>query len=266
MPAFAAIAAAVIGILGRSAFKLSRLTLARDRTLWAIAAANVAAVVLLKQESLLVLVASGFVALGVANRQLTERLATVIVSQLGAFPSLIASSPIAALPSLFAFFSVAGLTVFGSGLAIVPYLYHGVVEQHHWLSNAQFLDAIAVSMITPGPVVITVAFIGYIVAGIPGAVVSAVGVFLPAYIVVIAVAPHFERVRRNPRARRFVEGITAGATGAIGGAAILLAARVLTDTRSIAIAVVAVLAIATRLRIPEPFVVLAAAAVGIMLA
>src|SRR5437588_6492693 len=116
------------------------------------------------------------------------------------------------------FFTKAGAFVFGSGLAIVPFLYGGVVQEHHWLNDKQFLDAVAVAMITPGPVVITVAFIGYLVAGTPGAVVAAIGIFAPVYVFTVVPAPWFKRHRDNAQLKAFVQGATAAATGAIAGA------------------------------------------------
>ena len=200
--AFGAVGAAVIGILARSAVKLARLTLKRDRLLWTIAALNTVGVLVLRRESLVVLVAGGLMAVTVRLNFTTKNAASMLPVSLLPFSTpltqLLAASPLA---QLFEYFAVAGVVVFGSGLAIVPYLFHGVVEQHHWLTERQFLDAIAVSMITPGPVVIMVAFIGFLVAGVPGAIISAVAVFLPAWLVVVTVAPHFERIRRNARAR-----------------------------------------------------------------
>src|SRR5437899_10226217 len=99
----------------------------------------------------------------------------------------------ALLAELLWFFAKAGAFVFGSGLAIVPFLYGGVVQQHHWLTDTQFLDAVAVAMITPGPVVITAGFIGFLVAGLPGALAAAAGVFVPVYLVVLAISPYFKR-------------------------------------------------------------------------
>lgn len=259
-PAFAGVAAAVVGVLARSAWRLARLTLARDRTLWALAVVNALAVLVLRRESLLVLVASGAVALGVPRPVAAGTSVAMIPPWLLVLP---AAAPLPVVAGLFVYFAVAGIAVFGSGLAIVPFLYHGVVEQHHWLDDRQFLDAIAVSMITPGPVVITVAFIGYLVAGVPGALASALGVFLPVYLVVLLVGPHFERVVRNPRVRRFVLGLTAGATGAIAGAAALLASRTITDLRTVAIAVAVILAIGTGLKVSEPLAIAGAAALGI---
>src|SRR2546425_5781634 len=127
------------------------------------------------------------------------------------------------------YFAGASLFVFGSGLAIVPFLYGGVVQQFHWLTERQFIDAVAVSMITPGPVVITVAFIGYLVAGLPGAILAAIGVFLPVYLITVLLSPHFHRVAKNRQVKAFVNGVTAAATGAIAGAAVILGRRSLLD-------------------------------------
>src|SRR5712671_1740755 len=115
-------------------------------------------------------------------------------------------------------YSPSGAVVFGSGLAIVPFLHGGVVNDFHWLDERQFLDAVAVAMITPGPVVITVGFIGYLVAGVAGALVAALGVFLPCYLFVIIPAPYYRRWARVPQIKSFVDGVTAAATGAIAGA------------------------------------------------
>jgi chromate transporter len=159
------------------------------------------------------------------------------------------------------FFAQAGAFVFGSGLAIVPFLYGGVVQQYGWLNDQQFLDAVAVAMITPGPVVITVAFIGYLVAGQLGALMAAVGVFLPVYLFVVVPYPWFDRVSENPQVRAFVGGVTAAAAGAIAGACVVLARRAIVDVPTLLLAAGA-LALLSRRKVPEPVVILAAALVG----
>jgi chromate transporter len=123
------------------------------------------------------------------------------------------------------FFSQAGSFVFGSGLAIVPFLYGGVVNQFHWLTDQQFVDSVAVAMITPGPVVITVGFIGYLVAGLAGATVAALATFLPCYLITVLAAPYFKKHGKQPGIAAFVNGVTVGATGAIAGAVIVLARK-----------------------------------------
>lgn len=159
----------------------------------------------------------------------------------------------------------ASLLVFGSGLAIVPFLHAGVVHQFQWLNERQFLDAVAVSMITPGPVVITVAFIGYLVAGLAGSLVAALGMFLPTYLVVVLAAPYYRRFAGNLQVRSFVDGVTAAATGAIAGAVFVLGRRALVDVPTVAIAL-AVFGIhgATK-SIPDPILILLAGVAGLLL-
>lgn len=127
------------------------------------------------------------------------------------------------------FFTKAGAFVFGSGLAVVPFLYQGVVQEFHWLTEQQFTDAVAVAMITPGPVVIPVAFIGYLVAGLPGASLAAIGIFLPVFIPVAVLSPWFKRHRDNAQLKAFVQGATAAATGAITGSVVILGQRSIFD-------------------------------------
>ncbi len=153
--------------------------------------------------------------------------------------------------------------MFGSGLAIVPFLYGGVVQEYRWLNDQQFLDAVAVAMITPGPVVITVAFIGYLVAGQVGALVAAIGVFLPVYFFVIIPYPWFDRWSGNPQLRAFVNGVTAATTGAIAGACVVLARRAIFDVPTLVIGAVALLVI-WRFKVPEPFLIAGGAAVGLL--
>jgi chromate transporter len=174
------------------------------------------------------------------------------------------AAPGSALAQILVFFTKAGAFVFGSGLAIVPFLYQGVVKDFGWLNEHQFLDAVAVAMITPGPVVITVAFIGYLVAGVWGAVLAAVGIFLPVYVFTVVPAPWFKRHRDNLQLKAFVQGATAAATGAIAGATVVLAARAIVDAPTALIALVS-LAVLLRLRVQEPYMVAAAAVAGLAL-
>ncbi|HEV2219178.1 MAG TPA: chromate efflux transporter, partial [Casimicrobiaceae bacterium] len=167
------------------------------------------------------------------------------------------------LAQLGAFFLKAGAFVFGSGLAIVPFLYGGVVHDHHWLNERQFIDAVAVAMITPGPVVITVGFIGYLIAGMPGATVAALGTFLPCYLFTILPAPYFKKYGRRPALLAFVNGVTAAAIGAITGAVIVLAERTIVDATTAVIAICAVGAIWKVKKLPEPVLVAIAALVGL---
>jgi chromate transporter len=165
---------------------------------------------------------------------------------------------------IFFYFAKAGMFVFGSGLAVVPFLYGGVVQGHHWLTDHQFVDAVAVAMITPGPVVITVAFIGYLVAGVAGATAAALGIFLPVYLVVVLLAPSYKRWAKNPQLNAFVRGVTAAATGAIAGAVLVLARRSVYDWPTILICAVS-LAVLFRWKVPEPILIACAAVTGLLL-
>jgi chromate transporter len=163
------------------------------------------------------------------------------------------------------FFTVAGAFVFGSGLAIVPFLHSGVVVENHWLNENQFLDAIAVAMITPGPVVITVGFIGYLVAGFPGASVAALATFLPCYLITVIAAPHFNRIAKNTSIKAFVEGVTAAVVGALAGAVAIIATRSIVDVPSGMIAVATILALLFIKKLQEPYIILAAACIGLLI-
>jgi len=156
------------------------------------------------------------------------------------------------------------LFVFGSGLAVVPFLYGGVVQGHHWLTEYQFVDAVAVAMITPGPVVITVAFIGYLVAGVAGATAAALGIFLPVYLIVVLLAPSYKQWASNPQLNSFVQGVTAGATGAIAGAVVVLGRRSIYDIPTILICTVSVVVL-FRWKVPEPLLIACAAVAGVAL-
>ena len=145
-----------------------------------------------------------------------------------------------------------------TGLAIVPFLYVGVIGQYHWLTERQFLDAVAVAMITPGPIVITAGFIGYLVAGPLGPCAAALAVFLPPYLLVTFGAPYYRRFGQNRQVKAFVQGVTAAAVGAIAGAAVILSERALVDRTTVAIALVSFGLLLVFKKIPEPFVVLAA--------
>jgi chromate transporter len=181
-----------------------------------------------------------------------------------------AGMPALALPAagagltIFLFFAKAGMFVFGSGLAIVPFLYGGVVQGHHWLNDRQFVDAVAVAMITPGPVVITVAFIGYLVAGVTGAAAAALGVFLPVYAIVLLLAPSYKRWAKNPQLSAFVRGITAAATGAIAGSVVVLGRRSIHDWPTTLIAILTT-AVLFKWKVPEPLLIAVSAMAGLLL-
>jgi chromate transporter len=258
---FYGVGAAVIAIIARSAWKLGKMTLGRRWLLWGVAAINAAVVALTEQEIIWLFLASGMVVLAAAWPR--ARAAMAVPPWL--FTGLGAAATGGTIVTLFLFFAQAGAVVFGSGLAIVPFLHGGVVEQHHWLTEQQFLDAVAVAMITPGPVVITVAFIGYLVAGPVGATAAAAGVFLPCWLFVIVPAPYFRRFADDRRIKAFVDGVTAAAAGAIAGAAVVLGRRAINDIPTAAIAVITLAAITYVKKLPEPLVIVAAGLIGLAL-
>jgi chromate transporter len=163
------------------------------------------------------------------------------------------------------FFTKAGAFVFGSGLAIVPFLYGGVVKDYKWLTEQQFLDAVAVAMITPGPVVITVGFIGYLVGGLSGACVAALATFIPCYLFTVIPAPYFKKYGKHTAIKAFVDGVTAAAIGAIAGAVIVLAKRQFVDAITIGIAIVAAFVLFKFKKIQEPYIIAIAAIIGLIL-
>jgi chromate transporter len=263
--AFYGIGAAVIAIIARSAVKLVRLTLERDRLLWTVFAVSAAVTGYTEKEILWIFLAGGVLVMLVR----TPFKAGAPGAMLAALPHWVlgglggpAGAPL--IWKLFWFFAEAGAVVFGSGLAIVPFLHGGVVNDLRWLDERQFLDAVAVAMITPGPVVITVAFIGYLVAGLTGALVAAIGVFLPCYLFVIIPAPYYRRWAKVAQIKSFVDGVTAAATGAIAGATWVLGRRAIVDAPTALIFLLTLLALWKLRRVPEPAVIVAAGAAGLL--
>ncbi len=248
---FYGVGAAVIGLISRSAYGLIRKTLGRDGLLWAIALVLMATTVLTGQEIVWLILAGGVVLLltrGLPSRgRLAEAGSTLLLLQ------------------LLGYFSFAGTFVFGSGLAIVPFLHGGVVTERQWLTEAQFLDAVAVALITPGPVVITTGFIGYLVAGPIGAVVAATATFLPCFLLTVIPAPYFRRYGDRPWLRALVTGITAGAIGAIAGAVIVLGRQSVRDWPTALIALVCLVVSLRFRKLPDPLLIVAAGVAGVLL-
>jgi chromate transporter len=269
---FYGIGAAVIAIIARGALKLSRSTLHRDAVLWGVCAVNAVATIMTEREVVWVFLASGvFVML--ARGGLSRRAADASSAAGALLPlwgpwasfALPSSGAGATLTQLGVYFASAGMFVFGSGLAIVPFLRGGVVEQHHWLTDTQFLDAVAVAMITPGPVVITVAFIGYLVAGLSGATVAAAAVFVPCWLVTIVLAPFYSRLATNRTLAAFVSGVTAAACGALIGAVVVLGRRAIYDVPTALVALAAGVVLWRMRRVPEPALIACAGAAGLVL-
>jgi chromate transporter len=258
---FYGVGAAAIGIICRSAIKLVKTTLKRDLLLWGIFIVLAVTTAVTRREIVWLFLGGGMLSMAV------KALPKPKLPGIAMFLPAIASTAFANNPifEIFAFFAKAGLFVFGSGLAIVPFLHGGVVLEHQWLTERQFIDAVAVAMITPGPVVITVAFIGFLVAGTAGAFAAALGVFLPTYLVVVCLAPSYRHYSNNAQLRAFVQGVTAAAIGAITGAVVVLARGAIHDLATALIAIVT-LFLLMRSKVPEPILILGSAVVGLVLA
>src|SRR5260221_1469094 len=262
---FYGVGAAVIGIITISSYKLTKKTIGKDWLLWIIFIVLGVVTYLTESENIWLILAAGFAVwfvkappkfLNATNSIFLPPILLQITNQFSTNEKLL---------QIWWFFLKAGAFVFGSGLAIVPFLYGGVVKDHQWLNDQQFLDAVAVAMITPGPVVITVGFIGYLVAGFPGAVVAALATFLPCYFFTIIPAPYFKKYGKHPAIKAFIDGVTAAAIGAIAGAVIVLAKRQFTDIPSVTIALATILILLRFKKIQEPFIILTATLVGLLI-
>lgn len=269
---FYGVSAAVIGIIAISAYKLtiksvSGLSLSGFKSrwlLWLFYLAGLAVTVITQKEDILLFIGCGlFYMLVKAPPKWVKRPGSLPVFMMAGTGFWEYEGK--TLQELGWFFLKAGALVFGSGLAIVPFLHSGAVDQYHWLNEQQFIDAVAVAMITPGPVVITVAFIGYLVAGFPGACVAAFATFLPCYLFTVALAPSFKKIAKNASVREFVNGITAVVVGALVGAVIIIASRAIVDLPTVFIALAAALVLIYSKKIKEPYIILLAAVIGVLI-
>ncbi len=269
---FYGVGASVIGIIAHSAYKLTTKTIGRDGLLWAIYLVTAAVTIITQTEQVLLFIGAGILVwlVKAPPARFWKRWGNGKTKVLSLSPVPLAAllavggATGGTLWTLFTFFVVAGAFVFGSGLAIIPFLYGGVVQGHHWLTDRQFVDAVAVAMITPGPVVITSGFIGFLVAGFAGAFLAALGTFLPCYGFVVIAAPAFRKYGKRPAIAAFVKGVTAAATGAISGAVIILGRRTITDIPTVVLALVTLLLLWRWKKIPEPLIVLGAAVIGLV--
>ncbi len=265
---FYGIGAAVVAIIARSAFKLVRMTLGKDWLLWVLFGALAITTAWTESEILWLFVLCGVIAMLIkAPPRLFDG-----SSSMASFTGVVwlvrgahGLASLGTLGTLSLFFLNAGAFVFGSGLAIVPFLYGGVVAKYHWLTERQFLDAVAVAMITPGPIVITAGFIGYLVAGPLGAMLASLAVFAPPYLIVVIGAPYYRRFARNPQVKAFVQGVTAAAVGAITGAAYILGRRALVDLPTALIAITTLALLLKAKKLPEPLLILGAGIAGLLL-
>lgn len=281
---FYGVGAAVLGIMAIGAHKLSTKSIGKDKLLWGIFGVLAAVTIITQSEIAWLFIAAGILIWIIRCKPNLKDLLTMVTSKVvvgliglsivlwlvyekyfgqSAIESNTATLDAGLLTQIGLFFAKAGTFVFGSGLAIVPFLYAGTVTEHHWLTDRQFVDAVAVAMITPGPVVITTAFIGYLVAGLPGAAMAAVATFLPCYLITIVSAPHFKKWGKNPSVIAFVDGITAAAIGAIAGSVVVIAQRSISDIPTALLAVGATTLLWKFKKIPEPVLVIGAALIGL---
>ncbi len=269
---FYGVGASVIGIISISSYKLtiksiSKFELAAIKEkwlLWVFYIAGIAITVITQKEEILLFLGCGILYMLVkAPPHWLKKPTTapvVILLTIGFW-----NYNSKTLQQIAWFFLKAGAFVFGSGLAIVPFLHGGVVKEFGWLNEKQFVDAVAVAMITPGPVVITVGFIGYLVAGFPGACVAALATFLPCYLFTVALAPSFKKIAKNASIKAFVDGITASVIGALVGSVIIIGLRSIIDIPTLVIGVSAVLALLYIKKIQEPYIIAIAAVIGLLI-
>ncbi len=268
---FYGVGAAVIGIIVMSSYKLTiksigKFNLTSFKTNWLLWLFFIVAIVVTlvtQQEQVLLFVLAGIIYMFVKAppKWFNGKTANSIVLLQVGFWSYDNST----LMKIALFFAKAGAFVFGSGLAIVPFLHSGVVVENQWLTEHQFVDAVAVAMITPGPVVITVGFIGYLVAGFPGALVAALATYLPCYLFTIALAPSFKKIAQNQSIKAFVDGITAAVVGALVGAVGVIATRSILDIPTTLIAIATIFALLYIKKIQEPYIIAVAAVVGVVI-
>jgi chromate transporter len=264
---FYGVGAAVIGIIAMSAKKLTEKSVGKDKLLWAVYLLLAIVTVATESEIAWLFIAAGVLVWLLRAPPAWLKKGKLQAGALATVPvgSLFGSMDSSLLTQIGIFFAKAGAFVFGSGLAIVPFLYGGVVTEHHWLNDKQFVDAVAVAMITPGPVVITVGFIGYLVAGLPGACTAALATFLPCYLFTIIPAPYFKKYGKVPGVVAFVDGITAAAIGAIAGSVIVIAKRSIVDVPTALIAIATAVLLWRYKKLQEPVVVAGAAVLGLVL-
>jgi chromate transporter len=268
---FYGVGAAVIGIIIMSTYKLTVKTIGKFNLqsfktkwlLWLFFLAAATITFITKQENVLLFIAAGLLYMFIKappKISVNKVTNTFVLLQIGFWDFQVST-----LQKMAIFFTKAGAFVFGSGLAIVPFLHTGVVTENHWLTEQQFVDAVAVAMITPGPVVITVGFIGYLVAGFPGACVAALATFLPCWLFTVIPAPYFNKIAKNKPVKAFVDGITAAVVGALAGAVIIIAQKSITDISTTIIAVATIFALLYSKKIQEPLIILIAALLGIII-
>ena len=269
---FYGVGAAVVGIITISSYKLTEKSISKFKInaitqywlLWLFFVIGLVITVVTESEEVLLFIVAGLVYMFLKAPPKSIKKPSILNSIL-LFGTGFWNFETGNLTRIAWFFTKAGAFVFGSGLAIVPFLHSGVVNQYGWLTEQEFIDAVAVAMITPGPVVITVGFIGYLVAGFPGACIAALATFLPCYLFTVLPAPYFHKYGKHPSVKAFVDGITAAVVGALAGAVIVIAIRTIKDIPTAIIALLTIVVLLKMKKVKEPLIILIAAIAGLLL-
>ncbi len=260
---FYGVSPAVIALILHSCYRLAKLGM-EDWLQWLIAAACLVVTIVLQSEVALLFVGAGVIGILYYGNLFKHPSTTPL--QIVPVPVFAQIAPVASgstLGKLLLFFLKAGSLTFGSGLVIVPFLEQGLVEQYGWLDERQFLIAVAIGMISPGPVVITATFVGYLVAGFWGSLISTIGIFLPSFLLVLIVAPILARHRGNANVAGFVKGAYAAAIGTILGACVVLG-RIAIGGWLTCLIGVASLAALVRWKVSNPLLIAITAVVGLI--
>jgi len=269
---FYGVAPVVVALILKACWNLGRKTLGRDIPAWAVFLIACGITVIVQKELMPLFLVAGAVGVFLfappagdrksSGRSLASPAALLLAPPSGA---AMASASVSAMTGkLFLFFFKTGLLVFGSGLVIVPFLKTYVVDQYHWLGNREFLDSVAIGMISPGPVVISATFVGFLLNGIPGAAAATIGIFAPAVLFTVLATPLLLRYAGNRRLQGFIRGITAAVVGVLVGTTYLVGRTAIGDLLTVAIAVGSLVILFLWRKLPEPFVVLAGAVIGLV--
>jgi chromate transporter len=271
---FYGIGPVVVALILRACWSLGIKTLRRERRAWLVAAAALGITILVQRELTALFIAAGALGIFIFKPQAVASVGDEPApspagqrARVQAVPVLLAlasAAAPAAATDLFVFFFRTGLLVFGSGLVVVSFVKAYVVDQYHWMNDRTFLDAVAIGMVSPGPVVITATFVGYVVAGIGGALAATVGIFLPSVLFTVAGTPLLLRYRNNLHVQGFVRGVTVAVVGVLAGTTYLVARPVVRDGLTALVLLVVLLAPRLRKRIPDQLLVLLGAVIGLV--
>lgn len=262
----------VVALIVKACWNLAQKTIKSDVLAWAVAAIACAITLVVQRELTIIFVVAGILGIFLFARRPTSTPGAADPSMTKPVISRAVAPIFAALPlglgavvpmQLFWFFFRTGLLVFGSGLVIVPFLKAYVVDQYHWLDERQFLDSVAIGMMTPGPVVITATFVGYLMSGLGGAFGATLGIFSPSFIFTVAGTPLLRRYRSNARLQGFVRGVTVAVVGVLIGTSYLVGKSAIGDLLTIALGIGALAAALFVKKLPDPLLVALGAVIGL---